>query len=376
MVYIRVNPKYVDEFEMLIKDIENTHYKVKVERNIKENKIRKEFSDWKYEFKNSTKKYYEYPLYTFTSLNEQHKSILSEIFGCKITNKSLWYKRDENDDVLNPDVKESDSYENNHMIYVITKGRWDTNYTVKSLEKMRVKKYRVVIERDEVDNYIKSGIDISKIIIFDKPKVENKSGIPVRNFVWLFSREMGETHHWILDDNIEGFFRWNRNKRFEVRNASPFVHIEEYMATKNNVAQCGMNYRCFHNDIDYIKDLITKNTRIYSCILIKNDLPKLKLKKLLWRGQFNEDTDLSLRILKAGYATLLFNNYLCGKKQTGTVKGGNQQLYKNYTDEGYKEKTDSLIAQHPDVVKYTKRFGKQYHHQVDYKPFKNNKLSV
>ena len=172
MVYIRVNPKYVDEFKMLIKDIENKHYKVKVEHKIKEDKIRKEFSDWKYEFKNSTKKYYEYPMYTFTSLNEQHKSILSEIFGCKITNKSLWYKRDENDDVLNPDVKESDSYENNHMIYVITKGRWDTNYTVKSLEKMRVKKYRVVIERDEVDNYIKSGIDISKIIIFDNQRLK------------------------------------------------------------------------------------------------------------------------------------------------------------------------------------------------------------
>ena len=46
------------------------------------------------------------------------------------------------------------------------------------------------------------------------------------------------------------------------------------------------------------------NTRIYSCILIDNALP------FRWRGRYNEDTDLSLRVLKAGLCTIQFNAFL------------------------------------------------------------------
>jgi len=38
-----------------------------------------------------------------------------------------------------------------------------------------------------------------------------------------------------------------------------------------------------------------------------------------------------------------------------------------------KKKLDSLIQQHPDCVKPTSKFSKEFHHQVNYKSFENNK---
>ena len=55
-----------------------------------------------------------------------------------------------------------------------------------------------------------------------------------------------------------------------------------------------------------------------------------------------------------------------------TLKGGN-------TDEVYIDGDNrlkfaqSLKEQHPDLVEITKKFGR-FHHQVNYKPFKKNKL--
>jgi len=374
VVKIRINPQHIDEFKDKIKEIHEDDYHIIKVSEFKENRISEEFKDWKYEYKNDTTAYFHYPLYEF-SINQNTNKILSEIFQKKhITSQSLWYEKEELKNNLNPDIDDTKgTHQNRFTIYVITKGRWETNYTIKSLEKLGIKNYKVVIETQEVDKYIESGVDKEKIIPFEKEDKENKSGIPVRNFVWNYSIKQGEDYHWILDDNIENFYRWNRNKRTIVKSGFVFTHIEEYTMKKNNVMMSGMNYHFYNPDIDYGRDLITKNTRIYSCILIKNDIPKLEEK---WRGKYNEDTDLSIRILKHGYGTLLFNNYLCGKKQSGTVKGGNKELYKDYSQEGYKTKTLSLIAQHPEIVKFKKLKDHPYHHQVDYTPFENNPLNL
>ena len=111
------------------------------------------------------------------------------------------------------------------------------------------------------------------------------------------------------------------------------------------------------------------NSRIYSCILIKNDIP------YRWRGRYNEDTDLSLRVLKDGWCTVLFHAFLMDKAVTMSMKGGNtEDLYKlNDGQDGRLLMAQSLQRQHPDVVKVTRKWGR-WQHQVDYRPFKGNKL--
>jgi hypothetical protein len=142
------------------------------------------------------------------------------------------------------------------------------------------------------------------------------------------------------------------------------VFVDRY----KNVALAGMQYAHFIPR-KYKFPPFLLNTRIYSCILIKNDIP------YRWRGRYNEDTDLSLRALKDGWCTVLFDAFLADKQATMTMKGGN-------TDELYRqdEKMDgrllmaqSLQKQHPDVVKIFLKWGR-WQHLVDYRPFKKNRL--
>ena len=111
------------------------------------------------------------------------------------------------------------------------------------------------------------------------------------------------------------------------------------------------------------------NTRVYSCILIKNDIP------YRWRGRYNEDTDLSIRALKDGWCTILFNAFLCEKQQTMTMKGGNtDELYKQDGDmDGRLLMAQSLVDQHPDIASVSWKWDR-YQHHVDYSGFRRNKL--
>ena len=91
----------------------------------------------------------------------------------------------------------------------------------------------------------------------------------------------------------------------------------------------------------------------------------------MWRGRYNEDTDLSLRVMKDGDCTVLFNAFLGDKMATMTQRGGNTDEL--YAGDGRFDMAKSLQEQHPDVVKVSWKFNRWQHH-VNYEPFKKNKL--
>jgi len=253
---------------------------------------------------------------------------------------------------------------NKYPIYIISKGRWDSRLTSKALEEMK-QFYRIVVEPKEYDLYAEH-ISEKKIICLPNNFSElGQGGIPARNFVWEHSIKEGHERHWILDDNIEQFNRLNRNLQVKVLTGSIFKAAEDFVDRYENVALAGFQYDYFAK-AKTILPAFYLNTRIYSCILIKNDLP------YRWRGRYNEDTDLSLRALKEGWVTVLFYAFIQQKAQTMTMKGGNTDTIYNQGDDRL-EFAESLQKQHPDVVKVTWKF-KRWHHQVNYKPFKKNKL--
>ena len=54
-----------------------------------------------------------------------------------------------------------------------------------------------------------------------------------------------------------------------------------------------------------------------------------------------------------------------------TMKGGNmEELYK---DDGRLKMAQSLVDQHPDIVRVSWKWNR-YQHHVDYRPFRKNKL--
>lgn len=251
--------------------------------------------------------------------------------------------------------------ENKYPIYIISKGRWKSRLTVKALDKIRVK-YSVVIEPQELSHYSKV-IDINKIIVLPFSNL-GRGSIPVRNYVWKHSKDNGFKRHWVLDDNISGFWRLNHNLKTPVGDGTIFNVAELFTDRYTNIGLSGFNYFMFCKNKDKLPPFYL-NTRIYSCILINNNLP------FRWRGRYNEDTDLSLRVLKSGLCTILFNAFLAFKQTTMTMKGGNtDELYK---DDGRLKMAQSLVNQHPDLVKLSWKFNR-YQHHVDYSPFKKNKL--
>lgn len=249
---------------------------------------------------------------------------------------------------------------NKYPIYIISKGRGKNCLTARELKFMGVK-FSLVIEPQELEDYK----NVSDNIILLPFSNLNQGSIPARNFVWDHSIKQGFEKHWILDDNIEGFHRLNKNEKPKVSNGSIFNAAEDFTDRYSNLAISGFNYYSFCKSTDKVPPYYL-NTRIYSCILIKNDL------HYRWRGRYNEDTDLSLRALKDGWCTVLFNAFLIGKVTTMRMKGGNTDNV--YTDEDDRLKfAESLQNQHPDIVKVTWKFNR-WHHQVNYKPFRKNKL--
>lgn len=249
----------------------------------------------------------------------------------------------------------------NYPIYVISKGRWKSRLTVKALERMRAA-YHVVIEPQEYDDYA-SAIDPSKILVLPFSNL-GQGSIPARNWVWEHAVSRGSARHWILDDNIRNFYRLNKNSRIRVETGAIFRAAEDFVDRYENVALAGFQYRMFAPARSRVP-AFDLNTRIYSCILIKNDL------SYRWRGRYNEDTDLSLRALKDGWCTVLFYAFLADKQATMTMKGGNTEEL--YSGDGRLKMAQSLQEQHPDVVGITWKWGR-WQHQVDYREFKKNRL--
>lgn len=253
-----------------------------------------------------------------------------------------------------------------HPIFVISKGRWESRLTSNALERMRVP-YRLVVEPQEFDNYA-AVVDPARILVLPFSNL-GQGGIPARNWVWEHSIGKGHSRHWIIDDNIMYFHRFHRNRRWVMRSGAGFRAMEDFVDRYRNVGMAGPQYEKFVPTKVKHKLPFMANTRIYSCILLDNSLIHR------WRGRYNEDTDLSLRVLKGGLCTILFYAFLIEKRATMTMKGGNtDELYRqDATFDGRLEMARSLHRQHPDVVKVVRKWGR-WQHQVDYRRFKKNKL--
>lgn len=260
-------------------------------------------------------------------------------------------------------------------LYVPSKGRADTRLTAKALDRICVP-FRVVVEEQERSQY-EAAVGASRVLVLDPAyqrdydtfddlgDLKSKGPGPARNFIWDHAVAEGHEWHWVMDDNINFFARFNRNLKVPVADGTVFRCMEDFCLRYENVAMAGPHYWMFVSRKSKSSRPFVLNTRIYSCNLIRNDTP------YRWRGRYNEDTDLSLRMLKDGWCTVQFNAFLQYKMPTQTIAGGNTEAF--YAREGTAAKSRMQVAMHPDVSKLVWRFGR-WHHHVDYKGFKGNRL--
>jgi hypothetical protein len=253
-----------------------------------------------------------------------------------------------------------------HPVYIVSKGRAESGLTAHFLDKIEVP-YHLVVEAQEVEAYA-DHFPAERLLVLDPAFQEaydtcddlgaSKSRGPgaARNFAWEHSLQAGHAWHWVMDDNIRFFGRLHRNQRIVVGDGTIFHAMETFAMRFRNVGMVGPAYESFTPSRAKAPAFLI-GSRIYSCNLIRNSLP------WRWRGRYNEDTDLSLRLLKHGWATVQFNAFIQKKVATQIMDGGcNDDFYKL---EGTLPKSQMLVRLHPDVTKLVWRFGR-WHHHVDY----------
>jgi len=281
-------------------------------------------------------------------------------------------------------------------IYVISKGRHGSLMTSRLLAKLGCRPHHLVVEPQEMADYTSAlkyrGIEhVVKLCELDirykdiytycdaygttKP---TGSG-PARNFAWEHSIGLGASRHWIIDDNIRALTRLRGSKKTNVGRGGAarfFTEMEQYCDRFSNLAMAGPHGYIFVCAWQSHAIPMVFNTRCYSFILIRNDIP------FRWRGRYNEDTILSLDVLKAGWCTLQFKSHLMKKASTQKCRGGNTDTVyaidqggimglvtsKGYRIGGTVEKSKMLARMHPDVTSVVIRYGR-VHHVVDYSRF-------
>jgi len=252
-----------------------------------------------------------------------------------------------------------------YPVFIPSKGRWDSRLTMKAFDEIG-QPYTVFVEEQEYDSYA-AVIDPDNLHVLPH---RDKGLTVTRNYIWDYAESLGTSYFWTFDDNTRKFWRYNRNRKLKIKTPSFLRVIEDFTERYENIVIGGMNYFMFikqkYNNSNEGRPF-SINTRVYSNMLIKTDIP--------FRNElfFNDDTDLCLRVLKAGYCTVLFNAFLIEKSVTMTVKGGMTDYYKQTNNR--LEFAKELQRAHPDVVKIAWKWGR-WQHQVDYRKFKRNKLRL
>ena len=303
-------------------------------------------------------------------ITEKTKSIWHPEQGIVQNKKLRWIVPNE---IINP----------TYPVYIISKGRHSSMFTSRSLSRMKVPHY-ISVEPQDYDLYDKAldEFQIREYVTLLLLPFSNHGDGPgrARNWCWDHAISIGAKKHWVLDDNIQEFYRFHNNIRVRVDSGVIFKMAEDFVERFSNVPVSGFQYRFFIAPNSAYPAFV-KNTRIYSCLLISNDC------KHRWRGRYNEDTDLSLRVLKDGDCTIQFNAFLQGKCATQTVGGGNTAEF--YHAEGKLDKSkwrdgtlnatgtinksQMLVDMHPDVCRIVWKYGR-WHHFCDYLPFKDIQL--
>lgn len=206
-----------------------------------------------------------------------------------------------------------------------------------------------MIEPQELPDYLKH-FDRSLILTLPFSNL-GLGSIPARNWVWEHSKAEGYERHWILDDNIRDISRMYKSKRIGCNSGVALSACEDFIDRYENVAVAGLNYKMFV--FAGIIHPFVRNARVYSTLLIKNDIP------YRWRGRYNEDTDLCLQVLSGGWCTVLFNAFLIDKMRTMTMKGGNMSSL--YQGDGRLKMARSLERVWPGVVTVDRRYARPQH---------------
>jgi hypothetical protein len=247
-----------------------------------------------------------------------------------------------------------------YPIYIISKGRATRTLTANFLMKESIP-FKIAVEPQEYEAYCNTlGAKFVAKLPFSNL---GQGSTPARNWCWEDSIRRGFKRHFLFDDNIYSFMRFNHGKRVRCPALPALRALETFSDKYINLGVSGYNYSYFA--CQDLKKPFFLNHHVYSGLLINNEIP------FRWRLKYNEDVDLCLQALHTKHwCTVALNVFLIQKVSTvSKMKGGNQaELYLNNDHDKKKLKTKSLEMIWPQYVKSKYRFGRP-HHQVSWGKF-------
>ncbi len=233
-----------------------------------------------------------------------------------------------------------------YPIFIPTKERSDVDLTASYLRQDGVP-FTLVIEPQEFDIY---AAHYGKECLLVLP--ENDRGlIYVRNWIKDYATALGVDRHWQIDDNIAGFRRWYKGARIRCHSAIALRVCEDFSDRYTNVAISGLNYSMFA--VASGQPPFVLNAHVYSCTLILNEIPHR------FRPPANEDVDMCLQVLSDGWCTVQINAFLCEKKPTMTIPGGQTDIA--YRGDGRLDMARALERAWPGVVRTGRRYNRPQH---------------
>ena len=97
-----------------------------------------------------------------------------------------------------------------YPVFVPTKGRYKTPYTITALSRMGVP-FKAVVESQEYDEYAEVVGEKNLIVL----PHQNKGLTVTRNWIWDYAQhELGAEYFWTFDDNIRDFYRLHKNMKY------------------------------------------------------------------------------------------------------------------------------------------------------------------
>lgn len=261
-------------------------------------------------------------------------------------------------------------------VYIPTRGRPANQMTAGRLLAIGVEPI-LVVEDAEHDVYAAANPGC-RVVVWPSRYFDDYERTPeldphpttgaAHNFAWDHAREEGFSHHWIMDDNIAHFW-WRNGGKFKT-NPRPEVYRwhEDLVQRYANLAGMALGLGNTFSAAPF-----TLNTRLYCATLYRNDLAGYGIR---WRRGLNDDTIVSLDILKSGYWCTA-ESHMLGIQKVGTSRaarlpGGMTDFY---ADGGFIRKAAEAIRCHPDCVKMVNRYGR-VHHQLDYSQFTQRLIPV
>lgn len=226
-------------------------------------------------------------------------------------------------------------------IFVPSKGRPDSKLLKKLWESGH--EFKVFVEPQDLKLYVPLFED--KVVNIEK----DDQGITyVRNFIHDYAISQGLAWYWMLDDDIENFYRIV-NKRAVKADLSVLAEAQTYFTGRPSVAQASLDYQQFAWSSE---KPFKKNGYCDVCVCISAERTKsIKYRDFGIPKFIKEDRDFTLQILANGYDTIRIEKYAFSCPKNGSNKGG---LYETYQTNGKEEQSSKKMVETwgPEICKF------------------------